>query len=601
VAGAKGGTRALTFARPLRIGVVMYQTSLTKGQELVAQRMVREFNRLGHSAYLVTSRYHDWRPVLGEEETTRHGGFVHLFDDSLGIPVIRVGSEIAGWPPRRILFRDFVGVLTRIVSDLKLNVLITHSTLWNGPEDAMKFVVWNRKMTSEGANNPPILLYHMSHFQEATDDRYTVEERTFRETWNRVSLGEILREADRILVTTPVEQMQMKVLGVSDDKCLLYPGGIDERLFDEPHDGGRIRRKLGLPASSKLVTFLGTIEERKNVLRIVEVARAFEESVDVNFVIAGRLDGDYANRVRAAVAGMKGIVLAGEITDEEKAQLIDESFVNLTMSRSEALGIAQLEFMHRGVPVISSGVGGQSWLVQDGVNGVLLKGPDDVNGAIRVIRSLSVNSQVRKKLSRGAIQTSAQATLSHLVAGLAEDLSKKLGQEPETTRLLPGSENLVEAKVQGKRRVTVTTQRLIVSSAEGGKLIVSIPFGQIVRISRWVRRPWIILILGLSISAAGFVLEMRFPLDASAVIGAVEALAPIAKSALGTMLFRICLPLIPAVAAAATFYHKIRDGFVVQYGHAKRIFLAREFGMALRTVHALVSGIQGSIDEPDRV
>ena len=30
-----------------RIGIIMYQTSNSKGQELVAQRMVRDFNKLG--------------------------------------------------------------------------------------------------------------------------------------------------------------------------------------------------------------------------------------------------------------------------------------------------------------------------------------------------------------------------------------------------------------------------------------------------------------------------------------------------------------------------------------------------------------------------
>ncbi len=37
------------------IGVIMYQTSTSKGQELVTQRMVREFNKLGQKAYLITN------------------------------------------------------------------------------------------------------------------------------------------------------------------------------------------------------------------------------------------------------------------------------------------------------------------------------------------------------------------------------------------------------------------------------------------------------------------------------------------------------------------------------------------------------------------
>src|SRR5437899_6413997 len=81
--------RGLTL---LRIGVVMYQTSLTKGQELVAERMVREFRRQGYDAFLITSIYEDWEPALPIEEVTDRGGFVHLYDDRMRILIMNVDS-----------------------------------------------------------------------------------------------------------------------------------------------------------------------------------------------------------------------------------------------------------------------------------------------------------------------------------------------------------------------------------------------------------------------------------------------------------------------------------------------------------------------------
>src|SRR5580698_1263375 len=127
-----------------RIGVIMYQTSRTKGQELVAQRMVEEFRRQGDDAFLITSIYQDWEEVVGNEQVRERGGYVSLFDEELGIPVIRVQSALTSWPPRRISFVDFIATLSKIVDDLKLNVLVTHSTLWNGPEETAKFVEWRR-------------------------------------------------------------------------------------------------------------------------------------------------------------------------------------------------------------------------------------------------------------------------------------------------------------------------------------------------------------------------------------------------------------------------------------------------------------------------
>jgi len=572
----------------LRVGVIMYETSRSKGQELVAQRMVREFNHLGHSAYLITSAYHDWDPVVSEEEIEARGGYLHTFDPGLGIPVIRVGSEVASWPPRRILFRNFVGVLTKIVSDLKLNVLITHSTLWNGPEDTIKFVVWNRHLAEEGAQNPPILFCHMSHFQEASDERYTVEERTFREVWNRISLEEIMRQADFVIVTTPLEREQMKALGADDSKFVLLPGGIDDEIFETEEKNETIRHRLGLRGSVKLVTCLGTVEERKNVLSVVEVAKAFSRNDGVHFVIAGRLEGPYAEQVKAAVEGMGNVTLLGEVSDEEKARLIDETFVNITMRRSEALGIAQLEFMYRGVPVITSGVGGQSWVVQSGVNGIVLMGPEDVVGASAAVRSLLENSKLRSKLSKGALRTSSQATLSNLIAGLSQKLMEKLSKEPGMAPLQETKETLVEARVQGGKKLAVTTKRLVMSSVKGGKWIISVPYSEIVRIDRFVRHSRRVLAIGLVLSAAAFAAEFIAPAQIRALLASVGVLSVVGGSSTFDMALRIAIPGIPLFVASALYLTRVRVGYLVEYGKSQKLFLERGFGRALRIADSLI-------------
>jgi len=123
----------------MRIGVIMYQTSTSKGQELVAQRMVSYFRRLGHDAYLITSIYHDGKEVISEDSIADKE-YVLIEDHELNIPIIRVGSFTSRWPPRRILFKDSIHTLERIVNEFNLTVLITHSTLWNGPEEVAKFV-----------------------------------------------------------------------------------------------------------------------------------------------------------------------------------------------------------------------------------------------------------------------------------------------------------------------------------------------------------------------------------------------------------------------------------------------------------------------------
>jgi len=429
----------------LRVGVVMYQTSLTKGQELVAQRMVREFRRQGHEAYLITGVYHDQRQVVSNDSVAQAGGYIKTFDESIGIPLVRVQSRRDSWPPRRVTFVDFLSTIAKVVDELRIDVLITHSTLWNGPEEVAKFVEWRRNEEEAGERVLTPVFCHMSHFQEPSTERYDVRERSYRQAWNTASLSVINKIADFVLVTTPLEKEQMKKRGAEDRKLILFPGGIESSVLEAGHTD--FRRNYGVPEGRRLVTYLGTVEERKNAATIVRVARALEDRQDVHFVIVGKLEGAYGQLVRAASAGLGNVTLTGPVPDEDIPGLIHESFLNLNMSRSEALGLSQLEFMYNGVPVVTSGVGGQSWIVKDGSSGIVLEGPEDVRGAVKAITRLLDKPKKREKLGRKSREIASQYTMPKLVRNLAKALAKSLPEThgaPESRRFEPA----VEARVR---------------------------------------------------------------------------------------------------------------------------------------------------------
>ncbi|HEV2226436.1 MAG TPA: glycosyltransferase family 4 protein, partial [Nitrososphaerales archaeon] len=466
----------------MRVGVIMYQTSQTKGQELVAQRMVKELRRQGQEAYLITSIYHDHEPVISREEVLRRGGYVHTFDATLGLPVVRVNSEEVEWPPRRIAFVGFLSVLTAVIDYLKLDVLVTHSTLWNGPEDTARFVEWKRNQAKGGAPVGKVVFCHMSHFQEPSEERYDLDERTYRQTWNGSTLPMIMKLADFILVATPYEKEAMKKMGVEESKLVLFPGGIDLPSL-EVRDV-EFRMKRGIPAQPKLVTFLGTVEERKNAKAVLKIAQALNERKDIHFVIAGKLEGEYGKEIQAASAALPNVTVTGPVSDEDYPSLIWETYLNINMSRSEALGLAQLEFMYSGVPVVTSGVGGQSWVVKDGTSGVVLSGPDDVSGAARAVRTLVDKPKRWNKLASRSKDAASQFTMGRLVRSFIQIVSKELIVEgvDDRVNLEPG-EKLIEAWARKGYNVVVTTRTLKIESEKKRQRVV-IPLAEIVRLDK---------------------------------------------------------------------------------------------------------------------
>jgi D-inositol-3-phosphate glycosyltransferase len=572
----------------------MYQTSLTKGQELVAQRMVKEFRRQGHEAFLITSIYHDGEPAgPTADEVKKRGGYVHLFDRLLGIPVIRLSSGGASWPPRRISFEDFIGILTKIVEELDLNVLITHSTLWNGPEEVVKFVKWRRKMMAGGAPSSPLIFCHMSHFQEPSEDRYAIEERSYRETWNTTVLSQIMREADVILATTSLEGEYMtKNLGASNDKVMLFPGGIEDEAIMSKGDVEMFRAYHFLNSGTKIVSYLGTVEERKNPLALLDVAKQLAKRRDIHFMIAGKLEGEYGAGVKEQASKLENVSVLGPLSEQDKASLIKASFVNVSMSRSEALGISQLEFMSMGVPVITSGVGGQSWIVKDGFNGVILKGPDDTRGAAEAIERLADNSLRRAKLGRNAARFASKFSVARLVDALSRRLEWELHGLPEgvpPSQGASGEERIMEAWAYGGQNVAATSRRLIIRSAKTGRRAIIIPYNEIAKVVRYVKAPWPILVLGVS---ATLLLLSEEILG----LGLIERfLGPEISTAfssfglpeLPSMLLAM-LPFLPLFLSIVAFALMRREGFLVQYGPAKdRIFLPKRFVKALRLADKL--------------
>lgn len=415
----------------LKFGIIMYQTSTSKGQELVAQRMTKELEAQGHKAVLITSRFHDFHPVISADAVRQNGGYVSYQDERLGITVYRVESRKVEWPPRRIEFNNFISILDRIIGELGLNVLVTHSTLWNGPELTALLVLWKRRMGT-GPGEKRLVFCHMSHFQPPASSRYSVREREWRRAWNEYSLSRIIREADLLLVTTPAAERHMVEQGARREQCLLFPGGIEIPQPQGRSELDDFRRDHDMSPGQKLVTYLGTVERRKNVAAVVEVAKRLKGRRDVRFVVAGRMEGEYAKNVRAEADEAPNLTILGEVTDEEKSSLIRASYVNINMSELEALGIAQLEFMSVGVPVVTSGVGGQAWVVKNDHTGIVLRGPRDLDGASSAVVRLLEDPVYRARLGANAEKFASKYTMRVLVRKLALKIDEKLMARKES-------------------------------------------------------------------------------------------------------------------------------------------------------------------------
>ena len=408
----------------MNIGVVMYQTSFTKGQELLAQRMVRELVRQEHKAFLITGPFHDNKPIVEYNELERSiKGYLFFEKSEFQVPLIRVDGHISSWPPRRIMFHDFISILRDLANSFKLDVIISHSTLWNGPEEIAKFMAWKRMLKDQGLDERAMVYAHMSHYQPPDPARYDITERTYRIAWNTMVFPQIFNTAKLILCVTPVEEDQMIAMGAKKEQCYLYAGGVDEETFQRHWSKQHLKflETHSIPADARIVTYLGTVEERKNPLAVVRVAKMLREIKNLHFVIAG-WPSSQDMAVRREAKELHNLSYVGPVSDEEKVMLIHASYINILLSYMEALGLTQLEFMYGGVPIITSAIGGQGWLVRNGVDGVHVRGPNDLDGAAEAIKTLINNPELHDRLGANARERASEFTLSKIVSELASRL-----------------------------------------------------------------------------------------------------------------------------------------------------------------------------------
>jgi len=582
----------------------MYQTSKSKGQELVAQRMVREFIKLGRKAYLITSIYHDGVKVVSPENLRKIGGYVYTEDSELRIPIIRVDSYIARWPPRRIVFRDFISTLERIVEKFQLDVLITHSTLWNGPEEVVKFIEWRRYMKNIGGYQDPLVFCHMSHFQEPSPKRYSLTERSFRIAWNRLTLPQIFSTANLILVVTPLEKETKVKMGAEAEKCFLFPGGVDDEMFlrHANVDVKSFLKRLKTKENTKIVSYLGGLEERKNPLAILKVAGMLKERKDIHFVMAGRSDSSYANKIVETANSLPNVTYLGEVSEQEKVLLINASYLNILLSRLEALGLTQLEFMYLGVPVITSAVGGQAWLIRNEVEGVHVDGSDDIEGAVAAITRLVDNPTLWNRLSTNAKKRAMSLTMSTLTAELDKAITEELIKERGLTKIpsevratLADPENVLKSWSSGSWGVIATGRRLFIKKGVISRKVTEIPYANISSIEYTRRYPWKTLVIGSAISLLLFIEPFLRPIFSRTFISRFEELirfllpeaflqSPVLEAFLDVM------PILPFLIAVIAFAIQARTGFTLRGSGIDALYLPRKFREAIALIRSIQNG-----------
>jgi len=148
----------------------------------------------------------------------------------------------------------------------------------------------------------------------------------------------------------------------------VVPSGVD------------LPEEVGEEADPPEILFAGRLSAEKGILELVDAAS------DLNLVVAG--DGPLRNRVPTAL----GFVPPGEL-----ARLYARAALVACPSHREGFGVACLEAMAHGRPVVASAVGGLLDLVVPGETGILVE-PQNVPALRAALDRLLADSRLRRRM-----------------------------------------------------------------------------------------------------------------------------------------------------------------------------------------------------------
>jgi len=152
------------------------------------------------------------------------------------------------------------------------------------------------------------------------------------------------------------------------------------------------------------LTFLGRLGERKGIydlLRILE--ELFEKNHQFKLFLCG--DGDI-DKVKEIIKNKKmdnNVIVTGWISSEEKEKILKNTIINILPSYNEGMPMAILETMARGIPNISTTVGGIPQVINNMENGIT-NSPGDIDSLLKSITYLIENKEQRLKMSKKAYE-----------------------------------------------------------------------------------------------------------------------------------------------------------------------------------------------------
>ncbi len=156
-------------------------------------------------------------------------------------------------------------------------------------------------------------------------------------------------------------------------KVVYIPNGVN---ISRPRRSSIIKDKWGLRGDD-YIFFMGRLSPEKRVELLIRSFKKIKTG-GLKLVIAGASSATqgYAEGLKAEAKGAGDIIFTGNVTGQEKEELLTNAKLFVLPSSVEGLPITLLEAMSYGTPCLASGISPHKEVITEGLNGYLFRTDD---------------------------------------------------------------------------------------------------------------------------------------------------------------------------------------------------------------------------------
>ncbi|MEO7022304.1 MAG: glycosyltransferase, partial [Ktedonobacteraceae bacterium] len=186
---------------------------------------------------------------------------------------------------------------------------------------------------------------------------------------------QLIQHAERIIATTADERTQiMRHCGAPADQVEVIPCGVDLRRF-VAHERQEARVQLGLNPHQSVLLFVGRLDPFKGPDLFLQAAAMMQKKAQLVIVggnVAGDPEIDTLRQLASDLHLQKRVHFFGARPQEELPLIYSAADITVVPSYHESFGMAAVESLACGTPVVATRAGGLMTVVRHGETGYLV-------------------------------------------------------------------------------------------------------------------------------------------------------------------------------------------------------------------------------------